>query len=696
MSSPQLPQLEPGVGGRDYPKVVSDRTAIPPSVRETLSIPPFRRLWLVLGLASLGDWAGLLAITAYANALAGAGYADRNFAIAGVLLVRVLPALLIGPLGGYAADRLPRRTTLVTGLALRAALFVSIPLVGTLTWLLIATVLVEAVNLVWLPTKDALVPDLVPRNHLENASRLNLTTTYGAALPAAGLFIAVTVATEALNSTLGWFTAAPLDPVLYVTAGAFAFAGLVCHGLHLPTRAAGRSVQTGVWRSIAEGWSYAGRTPLVRGLVIGVVGAFAAGGVVIGLGRVYVADLGAGDPGYGVLFGAVFLGLGAGMWRGPRVLLGVSRRRLFCLALVAAGLALALVALVGNMVVAALLTVGLGYCAGIAWVTGYTLIGLEVDEAVRGRTFAFLQSLVRLTLALVLAIAPLIAGLIGAHRFRVNDDVSLTYSGAQFTFLLAAVVIAVVGAGAYRQMDDRPGESLRDQLGHPTRTPGEAPRRYAATGLFVALEGGEGAGKTTQARLLAVWLRDRGHEVVLTHEPGDTSVGSTLRSLLLDPSTGVLAHRTETLLYAADKAEHVERVIEPALARGAVVITDRYVDSTLAYQGAGRDLTREEVERVARWATGGLRPHLTVLLDIDVATGVARAGTPDRLEAEPAVFHNRVRASFLEIAGGDPEHYLVLDSGSDPDAIAASIRTRLEPLLQLSRTVADAGTREAP
>jgi len=669
----------------------------PPSVRSTLRIRPFRRLWSALGLASLGDWAGLLAITAYANALAGGGYAEKNFAIAGVLFVRVLPALVVGPFGGYVADRLDRRGTLVSGLLLRAALFASIPIVGTLTWLLIATVLVEAINLVWLPTKDALVPDLVPREHLENANRLNLATTYGAAVPAAAVFVAVTVLAEALHSTLGWFAGGPVVPALYATALLFALAGLVCRGLRLPPRGADTGPQLGVFGSIMEGWAYAGRTPLVRGLAIGIVGAFAAGGAVIGLGRVYVSSLGAGEPGYGVLFGAVFLGLGAGMWHGHRLLRPVSRRRLFGLSLVAAGVVLGSVALVPDMVLATVLVVALGYCGGVAWITGYTLIGLEVEAALRGRTFAFVQSLVRLTLALVLAVAPLVAGLIGVHRFRINADATLTYSGAQFTFLIAAVVVIALGIVAYRQMDDRPGESLREQLSRRgTATPVQVPPRYAPSGVFIAFEGGEGAGKSTQAQALAAHLRQCGLEVVLTHEPGDTTVGSTLRSLLLDPATGSLSDRTEALLYAADKAEHVDTVIEPALARGAIVITDRYVDSTLAYQGAGRSLTAAEVELVARWATGGLRPHLTVLLDVDATTRLIRAGRPDRLEAEPTDFHERVRESFLAIAAADPDHYLVVDAGADRDDIAEQVRHRVEPLLHGLRSATGAGVVETP
>jgi dTMP kinase len=160
--------------------------APPHSVGAVLAQPGFKGFWVALGLSSLGDWAGLLALTAMANELAGPDYGDRNFAIGGVLLLRVLPALLIGPLGGYLADHLDRRWVLVIGDVVRALVFVSIPLVGTLTWLLIATVLVEIVNMVWLPTKDATIPDLVPAGRLEAANRLVLATTYGSAAASCG------------------------------------------------------------------------------------------------------------------------------------------------------------------------------------------------------------------------------------------------------------------------------------------------------------------------------------------------------------------------------------------------------------------------------------------------------------------------------------------------------------------------------
>ena len=204
---------------------------------------------------------------------------------------------------------------------------------------------------------------------------------------------------------------------------------------------------------------------------------------------------------------------------------------------------------------------------------------------------------------------------------------------------------------------------------------------FAGPGLFVAFEGGEGAGKSTQARRLAEWLRDAGHRVLLTREPGGTVVGTALRSIVLDPATGELSPRTEALLYAADKAEHVDAVVLPALQAGTVVLTDRYVDSTLAYQGAGRALSATELEPVARWATRDLRPQLTVLLDVDPRTGTTRFTGRDRLESEPMEFHDRVREEFLELAAADPEHYLVVDAGGDVHTIAQRVRAAVEPLL---------------
>ncbi len=218
------------------------------------------------------------------------------------------------------------------------------------------------------------------------------------------------------------------------------------------------------------------------------------------------------------------------------------------------------------------------------------------------------------------------------------------------------------------------------------------PGRWTERGVFVCFEGGEGSGKSTQSRLLTGWLREEGYAVRPTFEPGDTPVGAELRRIVLSPATGELADRTEALLYAADKAEHVETVVLPALARGEVVVTDRYVDSTLAYQGAGRALVVDEVADVARWATGDLRPHLTVVLDLEPAAGLGRFEGRDRIEGESLDFHRRVRTAFTQMAADDPHHYLVLDARAPVEELAAAVREGLHPWLPAADRVHPAPT----
>lgn len=209
--------------------------------------------------------------------------------------------------------------------------------------------------------------------------------------------------------------------------------------------------------------------------------------------------------------------------------------------------------------------------------------------------------------------------------------------------------------------------------------PPHAPRATTAggPGLFLTLEGGDGAGKTTQAALLEEWLRAQGREVVRTREPGGTDVGVRIRDIVLH-HRGHIAPRAEALLYAADRAHHIETVVQPAIARGDVVIQDRYLDSSVAYQGAGRVLDPGDVRELSLWATDGLLPDLTVLLDLDPASARARLDADDkpfdRLEAEKAEFHERVRAAFLTLAAAEPERFLVLDATEPAAALAERVR----------------------
>ncbi|MGN8247221.1 dTMP kinase [Cellulomonas soli] len=209
-------------------------------------------------------------------------------------------------------------------------------------------------------------------------------------------------------------------------------------------------------------------------------------------------------------------------------------------------------------------------------------------------------------------------------------------------------------------------------------------------GLFVSLEGGDGAGKSTQSRLLGEWLRALGHEVVLTREPGGTTLGQTLRDAVLHGDH--VDARTEALLYATDRAHHVASLVRPALERGAVVVTDRYLDSSVAYQGTGRDLGADEVEQLSLWAVRGLMPAVTVLLDLDPVLGRSRlTGDPDRLERAGDEFHRRTRQAFLDRAAADPARWLVLDATRPVEELAAAIRERVERALAVAATLPPAG-----
>ena len=203
----------------------------------------------------------------------------------------------------------------------------------------------------------------------------------------------------------------------------------------------------------------------------------------------------------------------------------------------------------------------------------------------------------------------------------------------------------------------------------------------SAAGAFIALEGGEGAGKSTQGGLLATHLRASGREVVWTREPGGTPASEAIRAIVLSPEFEGLEPRAEALLFAAARGEHAARVIRPAIERGAVVICDRYIDSSVAYQGYGRSLGSGPVRDLSLWATGGLLPDLTILLDVDPVIGLARLSNPDRLEAEPLDYHRAVRAGFLQLAADDPSRYLTLDASCDVDDIARAIADRVDAAL---------------
>jgi dTMP kinase len=659
------------------------------ATRSVLAIPAFRKLWNSMVFSSLGDWLGLLATTALAAQLSGGSYATANFAIAGVFIARLLPAVFLGPIAGVIADRFDRRRLMVSVDIIRGALYISIPIVHTYFWLYAAMILVECLTLFWSPAKEASVPNLVPRDKLENANQVSLLAAYGTAPVAAILFTLLTLVSGAIAAVSPLLPSSSVDIALYFNALSFFFAAYTIRGLkEIPKGSASKKdAEQNIGQSLAEGWKTVSQSKIIRGLIIGMVGAFSAAGAVIGLARTFVGDLGGGDAAYGVLFGAVFTGLAIGIAFGPKIFAQFSRRRLFGASLSTAGIFLVLLAAISNFTLSVFIVIILGAFSGITWVTGFTMLGMEVHDDVRGRTFAFVQSLIRITLVAVLAIAPIIAATIGEHEYTFQNT-TLNYNGAQITMLLAGVIAALIGFIAYRQMKDRPTVSLwsdivsalQGELGSITGT--------ETKGVFIAFEGGEGTGKSTQSQLLEKWLVQEGETVVLTREPGGTTLGKDLRKILLGHETGAISPRAEALLYAADRAHHVYSIIRPALDRGDVVITDRYFDSSAAYQGAGRVLIPGEVARISRWATESLYPTLTILIDVPAEIGLGRLQSLDRLEAEPKEFHERVRQEFLQIAMMDPERYFVVDGTQSVDAIHAQIIERVAELPALKRNAA--------
>ncbi|HEY8474935.1 MAG TPA: dTMP kinase [Natronosporangium sp.] len=669
------------------------------AARSVLRIRPFRRLWGVLSVAALADWVGLLATAIFATTLVQSPFA-KGAAFGGVIGIRLLPALVLGTVAGVIADRFDRRYTLFVSDLLRFLLFASIPLAFladlpqllVLGWTAIAIFMVEAITLVWNPAKDAAVPNLVPRAKLEVANQLSLIVTYGVAPVGAALLLAgMEPAFASVDTNAGWQSGAMATIVaLFLNAASrLATALVVFFGIkEISGRDGVEHVeQPTLLRQFFDGWKYIGQTRLVRGLVLGILGAFAAGGIVIGTAQFYAQSIGGGNATFYLLFGLIFLGLGCGIGFGPWLIGELSRRRWFGMSIVLAAVGVIVLAVAVHLTIAVVGALLVGAGAGMAFLSGITLLGGEVGDDLRGRVFAFVHTSVRVVLMLAIAVT---GPLVGAGGSRVLDlgAFHVTVSYTRVLLLLAGGFGILAGRLAFRQMDDKRGVPvLRDLWGSVRGRPLSVPGPVSWSGLFVVFEGGEGAGKSTQVNRLARALRGQGHHVVVTREPGATEFGARIRGMLLAGANGPAAPtpRAEALLYAADRAHHVATVVRPALMQGSVVISDRYVDSSLAYQGAGRSLPADEIAWLSSWATGRLKPDLVVLLDIPPEVGLARASdrgeAPDRLESESLAFHERVRYAFLDLAAEEPSRYLVIDATLPPDEIAALVLERVTPML---------------
>ncbi|MEU2669922.1 dTMP kinase [Streptomyces sp. NPDC007164] len=686
------------------------------AVRALLRVPPLKRLWSAQLVGSTGDALALLVLVLMSLQAAvlegsfGAGYRGAAFAVAAVFGARILAtllfgAVLLGPLTTLTAPGGPldRRWLMIGTDGLRLALLVVAPLWidwmpdRALMMILITVFVTGAAERLWTVAKDGAAPALLPApppegaavrplpDHLDALRRLSVRTDFAAIPLAAAVLLIATLVGNLLGSGLEWFSIHQAALGSYVAAGLFSASISTLYFLELPGTQTPRprSPLEGLRRPSAGGGPDKGRTgsvPLVVGASAAVAGAIAAAAAVSVL---HAADLGGGPATFALLILGLTGATGVGIRTAGKVLPTLSRRRLLSLATAVTGLALLAMGLVPDTATVLMIAVLAGYAAGVAAHTGHVLVDQETEEFRRARTTEHLQAVVRVLIALGALAGPLLAAAIGAHRLGSGDFV-FEHGGAAFALMLIGALLLPVAVIVLARTDDRSGVPLRRDLREALRggDPAVAP---AATGFFIALEGGDGAGKSTQVEALADWIRAKGHEVVVTREPGATPVGKRLRSILLDVSSAGLSNRAEALLYAADRAEHVDSVVRPALERGAIVISDRYIDSSVAYQGAGRDLSPTEIARISRWATSGLVPHLTVLLDVDPETARERfTEAPDRLESEPPEFHARVRSGFLTLAAADSTRYLVVDAGQDPESITTVVRHRLDQLLPLS------------
>ncbi|MEW2523183.1 dTMP kinase [Actinacidiphila alni] len=684
------------------------------AVGALLKIPALRKLWSAQLTGAVADRLGLLVLlwlavqAAAADGAYGGGYRGVSLAVAAVFAARLVAtllfgAVLLGPLSALTAEggKLDRRWTMIGADAVRLGLFIVAPLWITwsqhnaLTWLLVTAFVTGIAERLWAVAKDGAAPLLLPPpgdtsvrpapDHLATLHRLDLRTSFSALPLAAAAMVVVTLVNTLIAVGVTWFDQHQVALSSYVAAGLFSSSMSVLYLLELPsgTVARPRSPLEGLRLPKGPAGAERGRTGALPLLVLATAAVVGAIGTAVAVSVLHALDLGFGPTGFGLLVLALTAGTVCGIRLAPRTLPALSRRRLLALSIGVTGLGLLLTGIVADQTTVLLLALLTGAAAGVTANTGHVLIEQEAEAGRRGRTTEHLHAVSRAVLAVAVIAGPAVAGAIGPHRIQ-KGHFTFDHGGAAYTLMLVGALLLPVAALVLGKTDDRSGVPLRRDL-REALTGAEPAVAPAATGFFIAIEGGDGAGKSTQVEALAEWIRAKGHEVVVTREPGATAIGKRLRSILLDVASGGISHRAEALLYAADRAEHIDTVVRPALERGAVVISDRYIDSSVAYQGAGRDLAPTEIARISRWATDGLVPHLTVLLDVSPEAARERfTEAPDRLESEPAAFHQRVRAGFLTLAAADPGRYLVVDGGQDPADVTTVVRHRLDQLLPLS------------
>ena len=655
-------------------EVAALRGTRPATLKDLITNSQFSKLLVAQTASSFGDWVGFVAVASLVVAKGGAS--GGAYAVAGVMVARMLPAILFGPIAGAFVDRFNRKTLMITADVARGALYAVMPILGPLWAIYLVSFAIECFSLLWTPARDASLPNLVPRRQLANANSLGLITTYGT-LPLGGLVFAFL---SGGSDLLPWLQDNPESLALWLDAGTFALSAVLVSRILIPSPAPtgwSRFELSRVGRDILDGVRFLREDSLASSMTLGIVSAFSAVGAVLALGPIFARDaLGAASSGWGVLVTSFGIGMGIGMASSNKVVELVEREFVFVWSIIAAAATLFVLALIPEVELAAVITVVLGAFCGSAWVSGYVLLQENVTDEFRGRTFGALTVLSRFGLFLSLTLFPVLAGAVGEHSLTIGNR-TIDLSGTRAALMVAGAGAILAGVVTRRRL-------RRFRVGRPQPL-GLVPKlkRPPSAGLFVAFEGVEGSGKGTQIRLAKEWLEEQGVDVLVTREPGGTAVGEELRRMLLDHETGHLEPKTEALLFAAGRAQLVTTVIRPALAEGKVVICDRYIDSSVAYQGWARGIGEQDVLTLNVWATQGLFPDLVILLHLEPEAGLLRSlEEPDRIEMEGGDFHAKVADAYLRIAEEHPERIVVIDADATPEVVHERVSEALDRVIR--------------
>jgi dTMP kinase len=682
------------------PSQPSEREYVAPTERPSgllvlLKRRYFRRMWSVTTVSSLGDWLGVFALVAY---VAAQFPGRKEFAVGGVLLFRVVPGLFFGPFAGVLADRFDRRRLMVSADIMRAALIASIPWIHSLAVLYLVSAAMEMLGQLWVPSKDATIPNLVERDQLMMANQLSLITTYasfplGGALVAllaipAGLLSGVFPALKATPAHLG----GPLALAFFFDAGTFLFSAARVATFPRELMHAKRATSVGrrwnPFSDLTEGLRFIRKKPIIRTLVLGAWTAFSGGSAIISLGPIFAGKLAHSEQGtnatWGTLIVAVGLGLVGGMIAAGWLSRYIAREKIFPIGLMVGGAAAVGVAMMTSIQPALPLTFLAGFGAGTAWVTTFTLLQSLTEDRLRGRTFATLYTGIQLSLFIGLAGWPLLAGLVGDHTVTTGSYV-IDLSGSRIAMISGGGFLFLSGIAAARGIASARGERKTARK-RGLRFAQAAISGGARKGMFIAFEGVEGAGKSTQLKMLYDWLKEKGRDVVVTREPGGAPIAERIRHILLDTSSKAMDPKTEALLYAAGRAQHVAETVRPALDRDAVVLCDRFIDSSLAYQGLARGLGEDDVLHLNEWATDELMPDLVILLHLEAEHGLERLeGDPDRMESEDVAFHRKVGEAYLHLAREYPSRFAVVDASGTKEQVHTQVRAAVLPFLTSDR-----------